>query len=69
MFYFHMAPTTYRKIFLVERSVRKTTDETLLSYFRHTHFHMIPHDVEFWEIDSATGDVLIELPNNKREQV
>ena len=69
MFYFHMAPTTYRKIFLVERSVRKTTDETLLSYFMRTQFHMIPPDVEFWEIDSATGDVFIELPSNKREQV
>ncbi len=57
MYYFYMAPNTYRKIFLVERSERKTTGETLLSYFRRTHYHMIPPDVEFWELDRETGDV------------
>ena len=67
MFYFHMAPVTYRKIFLVERSVRETTGETLLSYFMRTQFHMIPLDVEFWELDSVTGDVSISSPSNKRE--
>ena len=66
MFYFHMAPTAYRKIFLVERSVRETTGETLLSYFIRTQFHMIPCGVEFWELDSVTGDVSIEQPSNKR---
>ena len=58
MYYFYMAPDTYRKIFLVERNERKTTGETLLSYFLRTHFHMIPSDVEFWELDSAAGDIL-----------
>ena len=67
MFYFHMAPATYRKIFLVERSVRETTGETLLSYFMRTQFHMIPLEVEFWELDSVTGDVSITSPSNKRE--
>ena len=67
MFYFHMAPTAYRKIFLVERSVRATTGETLLAYFRRTQFHMIPPDVEFWELDSVSGDVDTKLPSNKGE--
>ena len=67
MFYFHMAPATYRKIFLVERSVRETTGETLLSYFMRTQFHMIPLEVEFWELDIVTGDVSITSPSNKRE--
>ena len=67
MFYFHMAPATYRKIFLVERSVRETTGETLLSYFMRTQFHMIPLEVEFWELDSVTGDVSITSLSNKRE--
>ncbi|MDE0411023.1 MAG: hypothetical protein OXI37_02235 [Gammaproteobacteria bacterium] len=67
MFYFYMAPHIYRKIFFVERSERKTTGETLLSYFRRTHSHMIPSDVEFWELDGATGDVLKILPGNPED--
>ena len=55
MFYFHMAPRNYRKIFFVERSVRLSRSESLLSYFLRTHAHMIPPDVEFWELN---GDEL-----------
>lgn len=62
MFYFHMAPPVYRKIFLVERSVRATTGETLLSYFLRTHFHLIPPGVELWDVDRVTGDVAITRP-------
>ena len=69
MFYFYMAPTTYRKIFFVERSERKTTGESLLSYFIRTHFHMIPSGVEFWELDSATGYVLKILPGSEGNHI
>jgi len=55
MFYFHMAPSDYRKIFVVERSVRPGRSESLLAYFLRTQAHMIPHDVEFRELD---GDEL-----------
>ena len=55
MFYFHMAPRDYRKIFFVERSIRRGRGESLLSYFLRTQAHMIPTDVEFWELD---GDEL-----------
>lgn len=51
MFYFHMAPRNYRKIFVVERSVRRGQEESLLSYFLRTQAHMIPRDVEFYELD------------------
>ena len=51
MFYFHMAPRDYRKIFFVERSVRRGQDESLPSYFLRTQAHMIPPDVECWELD------------------
>ena len=64
MFYFYMAATNYRKIFFVERSERKTTRETLLSYFIHTHFHMIPSGVAFWELDSATGNTINIFPSS-----
>ncbi len=58
MFYFHMAPQNYRKIFFVERSLRQGYDESLLNYFRRTQAHMIPHDVEFWELDRNSDDVI-----------
>ncbi len=63
MFYFHMAPRDYRKIFFVERSLRPGRSESLLSYFLRTQSHMIPPDVEFWELD-GDGDELIvhEVP-------
>ena len=66
MFYFYLSPNTYRKIFVAERSERKTTGETLLSYFMRTYFHMIPSDVEFWEFDSETGNIRRELSVSKR---
>ena len=59
MFYFHMAPADYRKIFFVERSVRAGRAETLLAYFRRTQAHMIPPDVEFWELHSETAQLKI----------
>ena len=61
MFYFHMAPQDYRKIFLVERSLRSNHGESLLTYFLRTQAHMIPTDVECWELD---GEELIvhEVP-------
>ena len=66
MFYFYMAPDTYRKIFFVERSERKTTGETLLSYFRRTQPHMIPSNVEFWELDGKTGEIFKFLPDSNK---
>ena len=67
MFYFYMAPGTYRKIFFVERSERKTTGETLLSYFMRTHSHMIPFGVEFWELDGVTGEIFRFLPDSNKD--
>lgn len=62
MYYFHMAPVEYRKIFFVERSLRQDRAETLLGYFLRTQAHMIPADVEFWELDrnSDTLDIFQE---------
>ena len=57
MFYFHMAPSDYRKIFIVERSVRRDRKESLLRYFLRTQAHMIPTDVEFWELDNESDEV------------
>ncbi|AUQ75759.1 hypothetical protein [Phaeobacter piscinae] len=59
MFYFHMAPPMYRKIFFVEQSLRVRTGESLLAYFRRTQSHMIPPDVEFWELPRDSDEVEI----------
>lgn len=59
MFYFHMAPPNYRKIFFVEQSLRAGREETLLDYFRKTQAHMIPHDVEFWELARDSDELVI----------
>lgn len=59
MFYFHMAPSDYRKIFFVEQSLRAGREETLLRYFRRTQAHMVPHDVEFWELDRDSDRIMI----------
>ena len=57
MFYFAIAPENYRKIFLVQRSVRRSNRETLAAYYLPTHYHLIPDDVEFWECDVETREV------------
>lgn len=59
MFYFHMAPPNYRKLFFVERSVRPGRSESLLSYFLRTQAHMIPPTVEFWELDSDSEELTV----------
>ncbi len=54
MLYFLGAPKEYRKIFVAERSVR---DElSLADYYMRRYGHLVPQDVEFWELDSKTGE-------------
>jgi hypothetical protein len=62
MYFFHLAPAEYRKILFVLHDMRKTPrgEESLLSYYKRTHFHMIPEGVEFLEFDEANGDILTE---------
>ena len=54
MFYFAIAPQDYRKIFFIQKSVRRSNGETLGDYYLRTHYHLIPEDVEFWECDPET---------------
>jgi hypothetical protein len=51
MFYFHVAPLGYRKIFFVLHHKRGGTGESLVSYYRRINSHLIPDDVEFIEWD------------------
>jgi hypothetical protein len=58
MYYFHLAPSDYRKILFVLHHRRDEAGESLLSYYKRTHFHMIPEGVEFLEWDEETGDIV-----------
>ena len=55
MYYFHAAPTGYRKIFFVLKDIHtKSKEETLAKYYLRLNDHLIPGDVEFWEYDEET---------------
>lgn len=54
MLYFYLAPRGYRKIFLVQKDVNPKTKESLSNYYLRTHKHLIPDEVEFWEVDEGT---------------
>jgi hypothetical protein len=58
MSYFQLAPPRFRKILFVLHDKHPRTSETLVSYYRRTYTHLIPEDVEFWEFDESSGEVL-----------
>ena len=60
MYYFHLAPTDFRKILFVLHDTRGRGGESLLSYYKRTYFHLIPDDVEFLEWDDVRGDIVKE---------
>jgi len=49
MFFFHAAPSGYRKILFVLRDFSQKRNETLGKYYIRTNHHLIPKDVEVWE--------------------
>jgi hypothetical protein len=54
MLYFIGAPKEYRKIFVAEHSIR---DElSLAEHYMRRYGHLVPEDVEFWELNSRTGE-------------
>ena len=64
MFYFHMAPPDYRKLFVVEQSLRAGYTKSLLAYFARIQVHMIPAETEFWELDAADKPTRLEMSND-----
>ncbi len=58
MFYFHLAPSDYRKIFFVLHHKRDGSGESLVGYYRRIYAHLIPVDVEFIEWDEKAGKVV-----------
>jgi hypothetical protein len=57
MYYFSIAPNSFRKIFFVLKDIRKTTGETLAQYYIRTNYHLIPKDVEIFEYDEIDHTV------------
>ncbi len=51
MYFFHAAPTGYRKILFVLRDYSQKKQETLAEYYIRTYAHLIPTDVEIWEFN------------------
>jgi hypothetical protein len=51
MLYFFLAPRSFRKLFVVKHDANPSTGESLLRYYLRTHSHVIPDEVEFWELD------------------
>ena len=57
MYYFLVAPEGYRKILLVLRDVSEKRRETLADYYVRTYGHLVPEDVEIWEVDEDGQEV------------
>jgi hypothetical protein len=53
MYYFHVAPPDYRKVFFVLKHYRK--EQSLAAYYLKTHGHLVPAGVEFWEYDAQSS--------------
>ena len=47
MYYFHVAPDQYRKIFFVLKHLRRNI--SLVTYYLANYQHLIPENVEIWE--------------------
>jgi len=49
LFYFHAAPSEYKKVLFVLKDLRRGTGESLAAYYLRTYGHLVPEGVEFWE--------------------
>lgn len=58
MFFFHVAPSSYRKILFVLRDFSQKRKETLGEYYIRTYPHLIPMDVEIWEFNEEYGTAI-----------
>jgi hypothetical protein len=61
MYYFHLAPSRFRKVLFVLRDLSERRGETLAGYYVRNYGHLIPKDVEIFEYDDTTGEVLSVL--------
>ena len=58
MYYFHLAPSRFRKVLSVLRDLSEKRDETLAAYYVRSYGHLIPKDVEILEYDEESGEAM-----------
>jgi len=58
MYFFHVTPKGYRKIFFVLKDYSVKRQETLAEYYIRTKSHLIPTDVEIWEFDESRKNAI-----------
>jgi len=68
MYYFHLIPKKYQKIFFVKMDFSQRYCETLLQYYIRNNFHFIPDDVTLYDyygrnshVDKYTYDTIKKL--------
>lgn len=54
MYYFSLAPNDFRKLFVVLKDFSEKRNETLADYYIRNSKHLIPVDVEIYELDGNT---------------
>jgi len=55
MYYFHLAPASYRKVLFVLKDIHSRKNESLAAYYVRNHGHLVPNAVEIWEYDLAAN--------------
>jgi hypothetical protein len=56
MYYFHAAPSGYKKALFVLHDLRRGgSGESLATYYLRTFGHLVPPGVQFWEYSEVTG--------------
>lgn len=55
MYFFHLAPTHFRKVLFVLRAEHPSRKETLAEYYVRLYSHLIPEGVSIFEYDSKSG--------------
>ena len=58
MYYFHFAPSEYRKVLFVPPRQESEVGESLFSYYQRTYKHLIPEGVEILQWDHGTEEIV-----------
>ena len=54
MYYFHLAPSRYKKVFFVLRDYNRKRKESLAEYYVRNYHHLIPRRVQIMEYDEKS---------------
>lgn len=58
MYYFSLTPNEYRKALVVKKDYSKRRNETLAQYYIRNYEHLIPDNVEIYEIAEETLEIV-----------